>query len=114
MRTVTRPKDFEALADLIEEAARSSNLAVRTARSTGSISVAGPGSTPLLRARAALEELDALALETAEHHPYWEILWACCQVSRAVLEGWDSGITREDAEQARWSASRLSESCSRL
>lgn len=108
------PPNFEALADLIEEVARSSDLAVRTARSPGSVSVSGPDSTPLLRARAALEELDALALETAEHHPYWHVLWACCQVLSAVLEGWDSGMTREDAEQARWSASQLAGSCSRL
>lgn len=113
MKTTTHP-NFESLADFIEEMARSSNLAVRTVRSPGSVSVVGSDSTPLIRARAALEDLDALALETAEHHPYWHVLWACCQVSRTILEGWDSGITREDAEQARWSASRLVESCSRL
>lgn len=111
---MTGVPDLDGLADLVERAARSSGLEVRTVRSPGSVLVVGPGSTPLLRARAALEELDALALETAEHHPYWESLSACCQVARAVLDGWDSGVTSEDAEQARWSASRLAEACSRL
>lgn len=105
---------MDELADMVERAARSSGTEVRIARSHGSMTVAGPGSTQLSRARAALEELDALALDTAEHHPYWEALSLCCQISRAVLDGWDSEVGRDDAEQARWSASRLAESCSRL
>lgn len=104
----------DELAGVLERAARSAGLEVRTVAAPGSVQVVPPDSTPLLRARAALEELDALALGTAEHHPYWDHLSMCCQVLRALLDGWDQEIAPQDAEHARWAAGRLSESCSRL
>lgn len=104
----------DELASVLEEAARSAGIEVRTVAMPGSVQVVPPGSTPLLRARAALEELDALALDTAEHHPYWEHLSLCCQIARAVLDGWETEVSAEDAGHARRSADKLSESCSRL
>lgn len=104
----------EELARVLEEAARSAGIEIRTVASPGSVLAVPPDSTPLLRARAALEELDALALDTAEHHPYWEHLSLCCQIARAVLDGWEGSVAPQEAEHARRSAERLAESCSRL
>ena len=41
---------------------------------------------PVSRAERALYDIQELADSTAEHHPYWALLYNCSQISKLVLE----------------------------
>ncbi len=76
--------------------------------------VFGRRATALARARGGLEDLEELAFTTAEHHPYWNVLYQCAQISRTVLERWEDEMTKEDVAQIKWSIAELENTVRRI
>ena len=66
------------------------------------------------RAEKALYDIQELADSTAEHHPYWELLYNCSQISKLILEIWNDDLTKEDLDEIRWMISELENSCNKL
>jgi len=69
---------------------------------------------PVSRAERALYDIQELADSTAEHHPYWALLYNCSQISKLVLEKWNDELTEEDLSEIRWMVSELENSCKKL
>ena len=69
---------------------------------------------PVSRAERALYDIQELADSTAEHHPYWVLLYNCSQISKSILEKWNDELTEEDLSEIRWMISELENSCSKL
>ena len=67
---------------------------------------------PVSRAERALYDIQELADSTAEHHPYWILLYNCSQISKLILEKWNDDLTEEDLEEIRWMISELENSYS--
>jgi hypothetical protein len=78
------------------------------------IRIFGEGIDSVSRAKNGLEDVLELAYTTAEHHPYWGLLYNCSQISESILEKWDDGLTKEDLSEIRWIISELENSCSKL
>ena len=68
----------------------------------------------VLRAERALYDIQELADSTAEHHPYWVLLYNCSQISKLILEKWNDDLTQEDLNEIRWMISELENSCKKL
>ena len=66
------------------------------------------------RAERALYDIQELADSTAEHHPYWVLLYNCSQISKSVLEKWNDNLNEEDLNEIRWMISELENSCKKL
>ena len=66
------------------------------------------------RAEYALYHIQELADSTAEHHPYWVLLYNCSQISKSVLEKWNDNLNEEDLNEIRWMISELENSCNKL
>ena len=66
------------------------------------------------RAERALYDIQELADSTAEHHPYWVLLYNCSQISKLILEKWNDDLTEEDLSEIRWMISELENSCNKL
>ena len=66
------------------------------------------------RAERALYDIQELADSTAEHHPYWVLLYNCSQISKSILEKWNDDLTEEDLSEIRWMISELENSYSKL
>ena len=73
-----------------------------------------PNDDPVSRAERALYDIQELADSTAEHHPYWVLLYNCSQISKSILEKWNDELTEEDLSEIRWMISELENSCSKL
>ena len=73
-----------------------------------------PNDDPVSRAERALYDIQELADSTAEHHPYWELLYNCSQISKSILEKWNDDLTDEDLSEIRWMISELENSCNKL
>ena len=69
---------------------------------------------PVSRAERALYDIQELADSTAEHHPYWALLYNCSQISKSILEKWNDELTEEDLSEIRWMISELENSCNKL
>ena len=69
---------------------------------------------PVSRAERALYDIQELADSTAEHHPYWVLLYNCSQISKLILEKWDDELTDEDLSEIRWMISELENSYKKL
>ena len=69
---------------------------------------------PVSRAERALYDIQELADSTAEHHPYWVLLYNCSQISKLSLEKWNDDLTEEDLSEIRWMVSELENSYNKL
>ena len=69
---------------------------------------------PVSRAEKALYDIQELADSTAEHHPYWALLYNCSHISKLILEKWNDDLTEEDLSEIRWMISELENSCKKL
>ena len=73
-----------------------------------------PNDDPVSRAERALYDIQELADSTAEHHPYWVLLYNCSQISKSILEKWNDELTEVDLSEIRWMISELENSCNKL
>lgn len=78
------------------------------------IRIYGEKTDSLARAKVGLDELSELAYTTAEHHPYWNLIYNSSQISKLALEKWDGNLTKEELDEISWHAEELKNSCKKL
>jgi hypothetical protein len=78
------------------------------------VRVFGENMSSLDRAKNGLDDVSELAFATAEHHPYWNLLYHACQISKLILEKWNSELTKEELDEINWSVDELKNTCTRL
>jgi pterin-4a-carbinolamine dehydratase len=54
------------------------------------------------KALVGLNDVIELAYTTAEHHPYWGLLYNTIEITRRVLERWDDNLNEEDVDELLW------------
>ena len=78
------------------------------------IRIFGKNADSVSRAKNGLEDAVELAYATAEHHPYWVLLYNSSLISKAVLEKWNEDLSEEDLSEIQWMVSELQNSCDKL
>ena len=78
------------------------------------IRIYGEKTDSIARAKLGLEEVSELAYTTAEHHPYWNLLYNSSQISKLVLEKWDDTITNEELDEISWHVDELKNTAKKL
>ncbi|MDE0090305.1 MAG: hypothetical protein OXP12_02985 [Thaumarchaeota archaeon] len=78
------------------------------------IRLTGPEATPRARAASGLEDVAELAQSTAEHHPYWGLLYHSSEVADAVLRSWNGALTADQVADIRWSMREIESVLDRL
>ena len=68
----------------------------------------------ILRAKTGLNDVSELAYTTAEHHPYWALLYNCSEISKTVLEKWNDTISPEEMNEIKWHIKEIENSCKKL
>ena len=74
------------------------------------IKIFGEKITSLARAQNGLNDMTELAYATAEHHPYWNLLYNCSEIANSVLEKWKSSLSEEDLSDIDWALKELHQS----
>lgn len=59
-------------------------------------------SDALKKASSGLAEVLELAYTTAEHHPYWGMLYHATEISKILLEKWDSDLSADNLSEILW------------
>jgi hypothetical protein len=111
--------DFEefhkSLLDLIESFKKKNVLVkMNFDPSTSIIRIYGERSGGLALAKTGLEEIEELALTTAEHHPYWGLLYNGSEILKTVLEKWNDTLTEDEIKQIAWHADEIKNSSSHV
>jgi hypothetical protein len=83
-------------------------------RDAGIIRIYGEGSDYIARASSGLAEMLELAYTTAEHHPYWAVLYHAAEISKATLEKWESDLTADQISEMSWRCDEIKAALERL
>ena len=78
------------------------------------IRIYGEKTDSLVRAKLSLEDVSELAYTTAEHHPYWSLIYNSSQISKLALEKWNSSITNEELDEISWHVDELKNATKKL
>jgi len=81
---------------------------------TDIVKIFGENVTALARAKNGLNDMTELAYATAEHHPYWNLLYNCSEIANIVLEKWKSELSKKDASDIEWSIKELRQSLEKI
>ena len=89
-------------------------LQIRADNELGIIKIYGEGSDALKRALAGLHEVSELSYTTAEHHPYWGIIYHAGEISRLALEKWNDELTHDELSEMEWRTEEIKSALQRL
>ncbi len=78
------------------------------------IKIFGENIDSLSRAKNGLDDVTELAYSTAEHHPYWNFLYSCSQISKIILEKWTGNLSKDELEEIEWSIKELQHTCNKI
>jgi hypothetical protein len=78
------------------------------------IRIYGEKTDSLERAKAGLDEVSELAYTTAEHHPYWGLIYNASQISKLALEKWNDALTKEELDEISWCTDELKYTSTKL
>ncbi|HSD04932.1 MAG TPA: hypothetical protein VLB45_04175 [Nitrosopumilaceae archaeon] len=78
------------------------------------IRIYGEKTDSLVRAKAGLEEVAELAYTTAEHHPYWNLIYNASQISKLALEKWADTLTKEELDEISWCSDEIKNTAAKL
>ena len=78
------------------------------------VKIFGEQITSLTRAQNGLNDVAELAYATAEHHPYWNLLYNCSEIANTVLGKWKSTLSEEDLSDVDWALKELHQSLEKI
>ena len=78
------------------------------------IRIYGEKTDSLTLAKTGLEGISELAYTTAEHHPYWNLIFNSSQILKTVLEKWNDSLTKEELDEILWNMDELKNTVRKL
>ncbi len=78
------------------------------------VKIFGEKITSLAKAKNGLNDVTELAYTTAEHHPYWNLLYNCSEIATSVLEKWTETLSEEDISDVDWALKELHQSLEKI
>jgi hypothetical protein len=106
---------LDELKSILEELQnKGNNTSISIDREAGIVRIYSGGSDFVKRASSGLEETLELAYTTAEHHPYWSILYNATEICKTVLEKWESDLTADQLSEMSWRCKEIKTALERL
>ena len=78
------------------------------------IKIFGVKITSLARAQNGLNDMTELAYTTAEHHPYWNLLYNCSEISHTILDKWKSSLSSDDIADIEWALKEINQTLEKI
>ena len=78
------------------------------------IKIFGEKITSLSRAQNGLNDVTELAYTTAEHHPFWNLVYNCSEITNTVLEKWKDSLSESDFADIQWAIKELNQSLEKI
>ncbi|MDH3488837.1 MAG: hypothetical protein OEL56_00155 [Nitrosopumilus sp.] len=78
------------------------------------VKIFGENLTSLAKAQNGLNDVTELAYTTAEHHPYWNLIYNCAEITNSVLEKWTGQLTEDDLVDIDWSLKEINQTLEKI
>ena len=78
------------------------------------IKIFGQKITSLARAQNGLNDMTELSYTTAEHHPYWNLLYNCSEIGHTVLDKWEKSLSSEDIADIKWALKEINQTLEKI
>jgi hypothetical protein len=106
---------YKSLLDLVKSHEnKNTMLKVEEDLESNIIRIIGENSDSLSLAKRGFEDISELAYTTAEHHPYWGLLYHCTQIGKLTLDKWKDELTKDELDEIEWSLKELKNTCEKL
>ena len=106
---------FKDLQKLVEKHAKNNMmLKIESNFDDDIIKIFGEKITALARAKNGIAEVTELAYTTAEHHPYWNILYSTSEIIATILEKWRDKISNQDIEDIEWALKEITQTLNKI
>jgi hypothetical protein len=105
-------KDLKELVEKYEK--NSTMLKVEQDTDNDIVKIFGERITALSRAKNGLSDVTELAYTTAEHHPYWNILYNASEIAQSVLEKWNDKISKKEIADIEWAIKEINQTLDKI
>ena len=106
---------FSELKNLIEKyEQKNTMIKLESDMDNDIIRIFGEKFTALARAKNGLGGVTELAYTTAEHHPYWNLLYQSSEIAHTVLEKWKGKLSNEEISEIEWSLKEISQTLEKI
>ena len=78
------------------------------------VKIFGQRITSLARAQNGLNDVTELAYTTAEHHPYWNLIYNCSEIANSVLGKWHESLSESDFSDIEWAIKELNQTLEKI
>ena len=78
------------------------------------VKIFGEKITALARAKNGLSDVTELAYTTAEHHPYWNILYNSAEIAQSILEKWNDKISQKEIDDIEWALKEINQTLEKI
>ena len=102
------------LIDLVKKYDRDMPLKVEEDIENNIIKIFGANITSLARAQNGLNDMTELAYTTAEHHPYWNLLYNCSEIANTVLDKWKNSLSSDDFKDIDWALKEINQTLEKI
>jgi hypothetical protein len=99
------------IADLKEEGI---DINTKFDKESGFIGIYTSNISILKKAKNGLNEILELSYSTAEHHPYWNIIYNTAEIARAILDTWNENFSLDQIQEMIWRNDEIKNTLNRL
>jgi hypothetical protein len=78
------------------------------------VKIFGAKITSLARAQNGLNDMTELAYTTAEHHPYWNLLYNCSEIGHTILDNWKKSLSSDDVTDIEWALKEINQTLKKI
>lgn len=90
------------------------NIKIKFEKDSGFIGLYTSNTSILKRAKIGLNEILELSYSTAEHHPYWNIIYNTSEIAKTTLDNWDENFSHDQIQEMIWRNSEIKNTLRRL
>lgn len=101
---------YEQIMSTVDHINRDEGIAIKVLADTdsGIIRIYDQDTDCLKRATSSLNDLLELSYSTAEHHPYWALLYNATEILKTILDKWEADLSRDEIDNMTWKSDELS------
>jgi hypothetical protein len=108
-------KVLEATKGILDQLQRQNiHVKVSVDKDASIVRIYGEEAHHIKRASSGLGEVIELAYTTAEHHPYWAMLYNASEICKMVLDKWESELTQDQISEMSWRCDEIKMALERL
>jgi hypothetical protein len=108
-------KVLEATKGILDQLQRQNiHVKVSVDKDASIVRIYGEEAHHIKRASSGLGEVIELAYTTAEHHPYWAMLYNASEICKMVLDKWEAELTQDQISEMSWRCDEIKMALERL